>query len=89
MAPDLANVPARLRADWLTAVAGRPGAASSPARACPPNFPDKAEENAFPEVLGGDQAKQIEAVRAYLLTFGPGGGLATAEPKAGAGAGGR
>ena len=50
----------------------------------PTNFPDKAEENAFPEVLGGDQAKQVEAVRAYLLTFGRGGQPASA-PAAGAG----
>ena len=54
----------------------------------PSNFPEKAEENAFPEVLGGDQAKQVEAVRAYLLTFGPGGGPRP-RSRAGAGAGGR
>ena len=47
------------------------------------NFPEKADENAFPEVLGGDQAKQVEAVRAYLLTFGR--GAATTGAPAGAG----
>jgi hypothetical protein len=36
----------------------------------PANFPASADENAFPEVLGGDQQKQIDAVRAYLLTLG-------------------
>jgi hypothetical protein len=36
----------------------------------PTNFPASPEENAFPEVLGGDQKKQIDAVRAYLLTLG-------------------
>ena len=51
----------------------------------PADFPEKADENAFPEILGGDQAKQIEAVRAYLLTFGRGG-----QPSApAAGSGGR
>jgi len=39
----------------------------------PANFPVNAEENAFPEILGGDQKAQIEAVRSYLLTLGPGG----------------
>jgi hypothetical protein len=39
----------------------------------PANFPAKPEENAFPEILGGDQKAQIEAVRSYLLTLGPGG----------------
>jgi hypothetical protein len=40
----------------------------------PTNFPKDPSENAFPEILGGDQAKQVDAVRAYLLTLGPGGG---------------
>jgi hypothetical protein len=43
----------------------------------PANFPVDPKENAFPEILGGDQKKQIEAVRAYLLTLGkaaPAGG---------------
>jgi hypothetical protein len=40
----------------------------------PTNFPKDPSENAFPEILGGDQAKQIDAVRAYLLTLGPGPG---------------
>ena len=38
----------------------------------PSNFPADPHENAYPEVLGGDQKKQIEAVRAYLLTLGEG-----------------
>ena len=29
----------------------------------PSNFPVNPEENAFPEILGGDQEKQIEAMR--------------------------
>ena len=78
MAPDLAKVPERLRPGLADAVAGGPAAASSPARACRPNFPENPEENAFPEILGGDQAKQIEAVRSYLLTFGRGGQPAAA-----------
>jgi hypothetical protein len=39
----------------------------------PTNFPEDPSENAFPEILGGDRVKQIDAVRAYLLTLGPGG----------------
>jgi cytochrome c2 len=69
MAPDLAEVPQRLRADWLTLWLQDPGRIQ-PGTRMPTNFPASAEENAFPEVLGGDQKKQIEAVRSYLLTLG-------------------
>jgi hypothetical protein len=37
----------------------------------PAAFPSNPNENAFPEVLGGDQKSQIEAMRQYLLTLGP------------------
>jgi mono/diheme cytochrome c family protein len=83
MAPDLAKVPQRLRPDWLTAWLKNP-ASIQPGTRMPSNFPEKAEENAFPEVLGGDQAKQVEAVRAYLLTFGR-GGQPSSPPAAGSG----
>jgi cytochrome c2 len=72
MAPDLANVPRRLRADWLTLWLADPGHIQ-PGTKMPANFPANPEENAFPEILGGDQKAQIEAVRSYLLTLGPGG----------------
>jgi mono/diheme cytochrome c family protein len=72
MAPDLANVPVRLRADWLSKWLADPGHIQ-PGTKMPANFPVNAEENAFPEILGGDQKAQIEAVRSYLLTLGPGG----------------
>jgi cytochrome c2 len=72
MAPDLANVPTRLRADWLSLWLADPGHIQ-PGTKMPANFPVKPEENAFPEILGGDQKAQIEAVRSYLLTLGPGG----------------
>ena len=39
-----------------------------------------AAENAYPEVLGGDQAKQIEAVTQYLMTLGQAGAAAPAAP---------
>jgi mono/diheme cytochrome c family protein/predicted nucleic acid-binding Zn-ribbon protein len=71
MAPDLANVPRRLRADWLTKWLADPQSIL-PGTRMPANFPANPEENAFPDVLGGDQQKQIEAVRAYLLTLGGG-----------------
>jgi mono/diheme cytochrome c family protein len=71
MAPDLANVPQRLRADWLSKWLADPQSIL-PGTRMPANFPASPEENAFPEVLGGDQQKQIEAVRAYLLTLGNG-----------------
>ena len=73
MAPDLANVPKRLRADWLAQWLADPGKVM-PGTRMPANFPVDAKENAYPEILGGDQKKQIEAVRAYLLTLGGGGG---------------
>ncbi len=69
MAPDLARVPERLRADWIGHWLADPGKIM-PGTRMPANFPENASENAFPEVLGGDQRKQIEAVRAYLLTLG-------------------
>ena len=72
MAPDLANVRSRLRADWLRS-GWRTRGNIQPGTTMPANFPVNPEENAFPEILGGDQKAQIEAVRAYLLTLGPGG----------------
>jgi mono/diheme cytochrome c family protein len=72
MAPDLAEVPRRLRADWIGQWLQDPGRVQ-PGTRMPANFPANAQENAYPEILGGDQAKQIDAVRAYLLTLGKGG----------------
>lgn len=69
MAPDLAHVPERLRADWLAKWLADPGRIV-PGTRMPANFPADPAENAFPDILGGDQQKQIEAVRAYLLTLG-------------------
>jgi len=77
MAPDLANVPSRLRAEWLSHWLADPGRIQ-PGTRMPSNFPVDAAENAYPEILGGDQKKQIEAVRAYLLTLGKGGAAARA-----------
>ena len=42
----------------------------------PANFPKNPAENAYPEILGGDQAKQIEAVTQYLMTLGTGAATA-------------
>ena len=70
--PTSANVPTRLRADWLSKWLADPGHIQ-PGTKMPANFPANPEENAFPEILGGDQKLQIEAVRSYLLTLGPGG----------------
>jgi mono/diheme cytochrome c family protein len=75
MAPDLAKVPERLRAQWLSQWLSDPGRIQ-PGTRMPANFPPDPAENAYPDILGGDQKKQIEAVRAYLLTLGrpaPGG----------------
>ena len=73
MAPDLVKTPDRLRADWLGLWLADPGRIS-PGTRMPANFPTDPNENAYPEILGGDQKKQIEAVRAYLLSLGGGGG---------------
>ena len=75
MAPDLAKVPERLRAEWLSQWLADPGRIM-PGTRMPANFPSDPQENAYPEVLGGDQKEQIEAVRAYLLTLGPRGASA-------------
>jgi cytochrome c2 len=69
MAPDLAEVPSRLRADWLPVWLADPQRLQ-PGTRMPANFPVDPQENAFPEILGGDQKKQIEAVRSYLLSLG-------------------
>jgi cytochrome c2 len=71
LAPDLAKVPGRLRPDWLSLWLANPQRIQ-PGTRMPQNFPEDAQSNAFPEILGGDQAKQIEAVRSYLLTLGGG-----------------
>jgi cytochrome c2 len=73
MAPDLAMVPRRLRAEWLSQWLAEPSRIM-PGTRMPANFPANPDENAYPEILGGDQRKQIEAVRAYLLTLGGGSG---------------
>src|SRR5437773_2912783 len=62
MAPDLANVPSRLRADWLPHWLADPQKII-PGTRMPSNFPEKPDENAFPDVFGGDQKMQIDAVR--------------------------
>jgi cytochrome c2 len=73
MAPDLARVPERLRADWIAQWLSDPGKIQ-PGTRMPANFPVNPSENAYPEILGGDQKMQIAAVRAYLLSLGPGSG---------------
>ena len=71
MAPDLAEVPQRLRPEWLTKWLASPSSII-PGTRMPANFPVDPKQNAYPDILGGDQKKQIEAVRAYLLTLGSG-----------------
>ena len=39
----------------------------------PQNFPERPEDNVYPDILDGDQKEQIEAVTQYLLTLDPGG----------------
>jgi mono/diheme cytochrome c family protein len=78
MAPDLAKVPSRLRAAWLDQWLADPGRIA-PGTRMPANFPADPQENAYPEILGGDQKKQVAAVRSYLLTLGRGSGGAAAE----------
>jgi mono/diheme cytochrome c family protein len=72
MAPDLAKVPERLRTAWIAQWLADPGRIQTGTR-MPMNFPVDPSENAYPAILGGDQKKQIEAVRSYLLTLGPPG----------------
>lgn len=79
MAPDLALVPQRLRAQWLDDWLADPQLIQ-PGTRMPAVFPKDPAENAFPEILGGDATKQIEAMRAYLLTLGPGRAARAAVP---------
>jgi len=71
MAPDLANVPRRLRAQWLDDWLADPQRIQ-PGTRMPAVSPKDPKENAFPEILGGDQQPQSDAMRAYLLTLGVG-----------------
>lgn len=73
MAPDLAMVDERLRPEWITVWLKNP-TRIQPGTRMPTNFPENPEENAFPEILGGDQDQQVEAVRQYLLELGRSGG---------------
>jgi cytochrome c2 len=72
MAPDLARSRARLRPGWIRSWLADPQRIV-PGTRMPQNFPERPEENAFPDVLGGEQKAQIEAVTQYLLTLGHGG----------------
>lgn len=71
MAPDLAKAHERLRPGWIREWLEDP-ARIQPGTRMPQNFPANAEENAFPEILEGDQQAQIDAVTQYLLTLGGG-----------------
>jgi cytochrome c2 len=72
MAPDLATARARLRPGWIRSWLEDPQRIQ-PGTRMPQNFPKRPEDNAFPDILGGKQQAQIEAVAQYLLTLGPGG----------------
>jgi cytochrome c2 len=72
MAPDLARARARLRPGWIKSWLKDPQRIV-PGTRMPQNFPERPEDSAFPEILGGEQKEQIEAVTQFLLTLGPGG----------------
>ncbi len=71
MAPDLAKAHERLRPGWIRRWLQNP-ARIQPGTRMPQNFPENAAENAFPDILGGEQQAQIDAVTQYLLTLGGG-----------------
>ena len=70
-APDLAMAQERLRPGWIRSWLEDP-MRIQPGTRMPQNFPANPEENAFPEILGGDQQAQIDAVTQYMLTLRPG-----------------
>jgi cytochrome c2 len=72
MAPDLATARARLRPGWIASWIKDPQRIV-PGTRMPQNFPERKEDNAYPDVLGGDPKPQIDAVTQYLLTLGHGG----------------
>ena len=80
MAPDLAKVPQRLRAAWLDQWLADPGRIA-PGTRMPSNFPTDPPENAYPEVLGGDQKKQIAG--GALVSPDPGRSATRARPPPG------
>ena len=68
MAPDLAKAHDRLRPGWIRSWLEDP-MVIQPGTRMPQNFPENPEDNAFPDILGGDQQAQIDAVTQYLLTL--------------------
>jgi cytochrome c2 len=72
MAPDLGMVRARLRPGWVKSWLKDPQRIQ-PGTRMPQAFPERPEDSAYPEILGGKQEAQIEAVTQYLLTLGSGG----------------
>ena len=71
MAPDLAAAHERLRPGWIRSWLQDP-MRIQPGTRMPQNFPANPEDNAFPDILGGSQQAQIEAVTQYLLTLDTG-----------------
>jgi mono/diheme cytochrome c family protein len=72
MAPDLARARARLRPEWIKSWLKDPQRIV-PGTRMPQNFPERPEDNVYPDILGGEQQQQIEAVTQFLLTLGHGG----------------
>ncbi len=72
MAPDLARARARLRPEWIKRWLKDPQRIV-PGTRMPQNFPERPEDNVYPDILGGDQQAQIEAVTQFLLSLDHGG----------------
>ncbi len=72
MAPDLARARARLRPEWIKSWLKDPQRIV-PGTRMPQNFPERPEDNVYPDILGGDQKAQVEAVTQFLLNLDHGG----------------
>jgi cytochrome c2 len=72
MAPDLARARARLRPEWIKSWLKDPQRIV-PGTRMPQNFPERPEDNVYPDILGGDQKAQVEAVTQFLLSLDHGG----------------
>ena len=79
-APNLALAKSRLRSDWIVAWLRNPQALQEGTRM--PSFfqPDDLSAKPYPDYFGGDQVKQMEALRDYVISLGePGGKTASSK----------
>lgn len=82
LAPDLRKARHRLRPDWVAAWIKNPQSLQEGTKM--PNFftPDDLSAVMYPDYFGGSQAKQIEALRDYVMSLGSEANAPASKPQA-------